>query len=191
MYFVPKRVVLIGASTGGPNQIERIVESLAFLQSTSIIIAQHMVDGFIDSYAKRVQEKTKNSVSVAKDGDRFESSHIYICKGFTTFSKDNYRFECKAPTLNSYNPDINTVFASFIPSIKDMKTLCVILTGIGDDGVASALELSKNGARCITEDKQSAIVDGMPFRARTLIPDIEVYSLEKIIEVISEFCDDI
>ena len=67
--------------------------------------------------------------------------------------------------------------------------LCVILTGIGDDGVEACKNLSLSGARCITESETSAIVDCMPCRARSLVPNIEVYEIDKIVQIISEFCE--
>ncbi|MDD2449035.1 MAG: chemotaxis protein CheB, partial [Sulfurimonas sp.] len=55
-YRVPKKIVLIAASTGGPGQIEKIIKALPKLNDTSIVIAQHMVVGFMDSFAKRLNE---------------------------------------------------------------------------------------------------------------------------------------
>ena len=65
----------------------------------------------------------------------------------------------------------------------------MILTGIGDDGVSACKELSLNGASCITESQKSAIVDGMPSRARLFVPNIEVEDINTIVKTISEFCE--
>ena len=86
------------------------------------------------------------------------------------------------------NIDINTVFNSYVAFVKDIEILCVILTGIGEDGVDATKELSLNGARSITETAESAIVDGMPCRARKIVPNIEVYHISDIITKIKEFC---
>ena len=61
-----EKVILIGASTGGPGQIEKIISNLPILKSTSIIIAQHMVEGFLDSLTSRLQEKKKNTLKMVK-----------------------------------------------------------------------------------------------------------------------------
>jgi len=187
----PKKVVLIGASTGGPGQIQKIVNSLVELQDTTVIIAQHMVDGFMDSFTSRVQNSSCNNVSLAKDNQPCQKTNIYICEGETKLFKSNLNllFTQKKSSLNSYNPNINILFNSFVPLCKDIEILSVILTGIGDDGVEACKNLSINGARCITESKDSAIVDGMPNRARAIVPNIEVYDMEKIVKIISEFCE--
>ena len=183
----PKKIVLIGASTGGPGQIQKIINSLPVLQNTTIVIAQHMVDGFMDSFANRFQNISHNSISVVKDNQTFESSNIYICEGETKLTNNN--FSKKKSSSDSYNPNINILFNSFIPLAKDRQILCVILTGIGDDGVEACKNLSLNGARCITESETSAIVDGMPSRARVLVPNIEVDDVETIVKKINEFCE--
>jgi two-component system chemotaxis response regulator CheB len=56
----PSKIVLIGASTGGPGQIEKIINALPKLHDTSVIIAQHMALGFMPSFAKRLKENRLN-----------------------------------------------------------------------------------------------------------------------------------
>ena len=186
-----KKIVLIGASTGGPGQIQKIIDSLPQLKNTSIIIAQHMVDGFLDSFSKRLQNSTKNSVSLVKNDQILKNSTIYICEGKTylNIKASSLEFIYESAPLNSFNPDINTLFHSFVPLTKDIEILSVILTGIGDDGVEACSFLGKNGARCITENQSSAIVDGMPSRARLLVDGIEAYNINDIVKIISEFCE--
>ncbi len=183
----PKKIVLIGASTGGPGQVQKIINSLPKLQNTTIVIAQHMVTGFMDSFANRFQNTSHNSISVIEDNQIFEKNNIYLCEGETKLTGNS--FSKKDSSLNSYNPNINILFDSFTTRTKDTQILCTILTGIGDDGVEACKNLSINGARCMTESKESAIVDGMPSRARALVPNIEVHDIKTIVKNIIEFCE--
>ena len=187
---VPRKIVLIGASTGGPGQIEKIISSLEPLQDTTLIIAQHMVKGFLPSFVKRLQEHSKNNIEFVEDSMALLPANIYICSGHTEVVKvsSSLKFN-RTPSLeNSYNPDISMVFNSFIPLAGDFTMLCTVLTGIGEDGVNECRELSIKGVRCITESSQSAIVDGMPHRARKVVPNIEVLEMDEIITNIKEFC---
>ncbi len=188
---VPKKIILIGASTGGPGQIQKIINAIPELHNTSVIIAQHMVEGFIASFANRLQNNTQNSISVIHNRQKFESSHIYLCEGETQIKRSGFELEFthKPVCNNSFNPDINTLFNSFIPLCKDADILSIILTGIGDDGVNACKDLSLNGATCVTESSKSAIVDGMPSRARLLVPNVEVQDIESIVKTIHEFCE--
>ncbi len=185
-----KKFVLIGASTGGPGQIERIINSLNPLHCTAIVIAQHMVDGFIPSFMHRLGNSSKNSVAMAENNALIEAGNIYVCHGHTQIIRkmsQPYFLQETAPK-DSYNPDINLLFGSFSGFTKDIETMAVILTGIGEDGVNGCNELSLNGAQCITENAH-AIVDGMPSRARLVIANIKVSGINEIIKTIKEFCE--
>ncbi|WP_031347999.1 CheB methylesterase domain-containing protein [Sulfurimonas hongkongensis] len=189
-YTVPKKIVLIAASTGGPGQIEKIIKALPKLNDTSIVIAQHMVVGFMDSFAKRLDEDPTNNIFIANDKTYLKSSGIYVCSGSTRVSRDSNGliFSKKDSSLNSFNPDINYIFNSFLPFTKEIEFLSVILTGIGADGIEACKALQENGSLCLTESQQSAIVDGMPSRARKEIKDIKILDIKEIIQTIKEFC---
>lgn len=186
----PSKIVLIGASTGGPGQIQKIITALPELKDTTLIIAQHMVNGFIPSFMSRLKEHTKNSVSMAEDNQVVMSGYVYLCDGHTRVIKNTYNFLFShAPSQeNTYNPDINILFHSLVPLTQGIKILAVILTGIGDDGVSGCKELSLNGSICLTETEQSAIVDGMTSRARQTVPKIKALTIQEIIQTIKEFC---
>ena len=189
-YSIPKKIVLVGASTGGPGQIEKIIDSLFKLEDTTIVIAQHMAMDFIPSFIKRLQIHSINPLRMAQDTDILETGNIYFCYGITSLIQeyDKLRFSVKRSQEYRYNPDIDSVFNSFVPYANDTQLFCIILTGIGEDGVNGCERLSAKGAKCATENRESAIVDGMPSRARKRIKDIEIYDIKDIIEKIKEFC---
>jgi two-component system, chemotaxis family, protein-glutamate methylesterase/glutaminase len=186
-----KKIVLIGASTGGPGQIEKVINFIPVLTNTSIIIAQHMVDGFLESFTKRLQEHNNNPVSLIHDNDTLVSGTIYVSYGDTSAYKSGSGivFSQNPPTQHSFNPDINILFNSFVPFAKEIKILSIILTGIGEDGVDGCNNLSLHGSICITESKESAIVDGMPNRAREIVKDIGIYDINTIADIVKEFCE--
>ena len=148
-----------------------------------------MVEGFLESFASRLKNISHNPVKIICEKEKLESSTIYVAEGTIELSQDRSIFRVRSTALNSYNPDINTLFKSFIPLSNNIEILSVILTGIGNDGVDACIKLSQNGSRCITESEKSAIVDGMPNRARALVPNIETYEMDEIIQIISEYCN--
>lgn len=186
----PRKIVLIGASTGGPGQIEKIVSSLPLLNDTAVIIAQHMSMDFIPSFTKRLKELSANNISMVSNDTLVESGNIYLCHGITSVKKEGYglKFNVESSKQYKYNPDINTVFNSFIPFAQELEIVGIILTGIGDDGVEGCKQLSLRGVRTITQDEKSAIVDGMPSRARKEIQNIEIADITRIKEKIRNFC---
>ncbi|MDQ1244889.1 MAG: two-component system, chemotaxis family, protein-glutamate methylesterase/glutaminase [Campylobacterota bacterium] len=184
------KIVLIGASTGGPGQIEKIIRSLPRLSDTTVIVAQHMAIDFIPSFVKRLQEQSVNPVIMAMENSAIKAGTIYFCHGMATIKREGYELNFKVESSKEYkyNPDINTIFNSFVQFANAIDILAVILTGIGDDGVKGCRELSMAGARTLTQNEESAIVDGMPSRARKEVPNIEISNIETIREKIKGFC---
>jgi len=181
------KILLIGASTGGPSEIEKIINSLPLLQSTIVIIAQHMPVHFLENFAKSLQRKTSNSLICVDEQTKLQEGKIYLCKESMSLDVKNLKFK-KPKDKGFYNPDIETLFNSFIPLAKEHKMMIVILTGIGNDGSKAALSLSKEGARVLTEEAKNCIVDGMPSAVRRVVLNAEAYSLSKIIGEIGKFC---
>ncbi len=186
---VPKKIVLIGASTGGPGQIQKLIASLPKLNNTSIIIAQHMAKEFIPSFTKRLGMLSVNPVEIVDTDKALFGGRIYICSEHTQVIKNglHINFQQKTSLQYAYNPDINALFHSMMPFATKFTLLGVILTGIGDDGVDGCRCLSQQNVRCLTETQQSAIVDGMPSRAREQVSNIEILNIKEIIEEIKEF----
>lgn len=187
-----QKVVLIGASTGGPGEIQKIISALPKLQNSSIIVAQHMASEFIPSFVKRMQEFSKNPIYLAKDNLAFESLAIYFCDSTLEIVQNGFEYLFKKALNNSgfvYNPNINTIFNSFVPLSAKFKIMCVVLTGIGDDALDACLNLSSKGVAIYTQTKEDAIVDGMPYRIRESIKDAKAQSTQDIIKSIVEFVE--
>jgi len=185
-----KKIVLIGASTGGPGKIQALITQIRHLENTCIIIAQHMAREFMPSFVKRLNTFSPYGIVMAEEATVLESGAIYVCSEETRVVEKNATlvFQKSNALTTLYNPDINVLFFSLVPLTGHYRVLSAILTGIGDDGVDGCKQLSIHDVRCLTETTQSAIVDGMPSRARERIERIEALEMEAIIETIREFC---
>lgn len=181
----PKKFLLIGASTGGPAEIEKIILAIPKLHNTTVIVAQHMLADFLPSFSARLAALSKNPLFLALNETKLEENSIYICS--TSLRVDMAQKVFIYSQEHNYNPDINVLFDSFVG--VGGKICAVILTGIGDDGVRAATKLSELGALVITQDCASAIVDGMPCRARESISNIIVCDTEAIVSQIVRFCE--
>jgi two-component system chemotaxis response regulator CheB len=189
-YLKPKKILLIGASTGGPSLIKKIVLSLEKLEDVSVVIAQHMAEGFVESFAKELNKISKNDVVVVLNGLRFEAGKIYFCKDNSQVVQNNgfLEFTCKKHK-GHFNPDIDAIFSSFEPFTKTFKLMCIILTGMGDDGIQGCLKINKDHTKTITQSAKDAIVDGMPLNARERIDGIKVALYDDILTDIKGFCN--
>lgn len=162
--FKSKHLLIIGASTGGPNLVHEIISKLR-KPFPPVIIIQHLPIGFTESFSNRMNNKADLEVVVAGEDMRLQSNTVYIAPGGKHLViKDNH-----FPKLSLTEGDrVNGVIPSLDPTImsashifKDQLTI-VILTGMGSDGLSGCRYAHKNNAYIITQDEESCVIYGMP-----------------------------
>jgi len=181
--------VLIGASTGGPAHIEKILSRLPAPLPFSIVIAQHMGAEFLPSFVQRLRLKTSHDIVLAQEGMSLCSQRVYITSNTTTLQLHNslLHFSVQNSSTARFNPDIDALFTSFTQLSNLKNILAIILTGIGDDGINGCIALASRGVRCLAESQKTAIVYGMPARAKEQVSGVAVLDLYEIIEQIKKF----
>ncbi|WP_041671807.1 CheB methylesterase domain-containing protein [Sulfurospirillum barnesii] len=183
------KIVLIGASTGGPGHLKKILASIPASFHASIIIAQHMNSMFIPSFISQFQNELPLVVHGVDKKMSLHPSTIYICPQNCHLLRGDLTPKIE-PILEGetpYNPSIDTLFSSALECLRDSEIMAVLLTGIGHDGANGLSELQKQGAHCIAESEESAIVYGMPKRAVEINSHITVMPLHQIIDAIKLF----
>lgn len=176
-----KRLVLIGASTGGPGHLKRIFSSLSKDIRVPIIVAQHMGSAFIPSFANNFKDTLDVPVFKLQSSSTITEGGIYICPfsmNVVSASPISLR-EYQGNDL-IYSPNIDLLFNSSVKICKNVDILAILLTGIGYDGANGILNLHRAGAKVIGESQESAIVYGMPKKAKELNPELEVLNIDKI-----------
>lgn len=184
-----KKLILIGASTGGPAHIEKIVAALPLQLNAAIIIAQHMGYEFIPSFVKRLNERSPHSIRCAVDNENVEIGEIFIISKTTQLYlvSNELKFSIVPEPKTHYNPNIDSLFLSASRYLQQYNILSVLLTGIGDDGANGCVEIETAGGQCVVESEKSAIVYGMPARAKERGKNILEKDLDEIIKIISQF----
>lgn len=182
-------LIFLGASTGGPGRINTILSSLHHDFRGTIIIAQHMAEGFIPSFIKQLRGLTSLNILEIGSGVLVERSTIYVCEVTTHIVSRGGELwlEPLQESGHFYNPEINTLFQSGALIDHCVERIGIILTGIGDDGALGALALSNSGAQCYFESEESATVFGMPRCAKELVVSGHVASIDEIVNVIQYF----
>ncbi len=146
---------------------------------------------YLPSFIKRLDEKCAVSVRALESGIVLQRGVVYVATGKPQLREHNGSLHVeKVETVNNhYNPDIDHLFKEMAVFTGEVEMLGIILTGIGEDGVAGCARLVEQGVRCVAESQESAIVYGMPMRAKERIATIEVQSLDTIIETVVTFGD--
>lgn len=185
------RLVLIGSSTGGPNQLRFLLGDIE-VKNTCVIVVQHMVARFIPSFVKQFSKHSLSKVSALEDGEVL-SNKIYICCKNTILSMRS-SFS-GSPSIVSHwqdiqthcSPNVDLLFNSAIELVRENTVLAIILTGMGDDGAKSLLKLHEAGAKCLAENEEDSVVYGMPKRAKQINPDLRLMGLKDIKREILDF----
>ncbi|MBZ4420026.1 chemotaxis response regulator protein-glutamate methylesterase [Myxococcus sp. RHSTA-1-4] len=162
-------VVAVGASTGGPPAVQRLLEGLAAEPTPCVLVSQHMPSQFTRAFAERLDRIGPFTVTEACDGDVVEPGHVYIAPGgrHMVVSERGTRLELHTPPptpLDKYAPSVDRLFTS-VAQVLGPRALAVVLTGMGADGAEGAREVQRAGGEVWAESEETAVVFGMPGEA--------------------------
>lgn len=165
-YCRPFEVISIGVSTGGPHAVQKILAALPVDLPAPILIAQHMPAPFTGPFASRLNAQCKISVKEAEPVERLEAGTVYICPGGKHLRLENYggmlvALVTEEPKEALYKPSVNVLMESSAIA-SGCRTLGIILTGMGNDGVKGVRELKNRGGWVIAQNEASCVVYGMP-----------------------------
>ena len=162
----PRDLVVIGVSTGGPPVVQKILSALPQDLHACILIAQHMPASFTGPFAKRLDGVSKITVTEAVDGDKLKNGHAYVCPGGKHIGIRMHGplpevAITEEPVDALYKPTVNVLMET-AGKFMGRRTLGVMLTGMGNDGVEGAKVLRDCGGCLIAQDEASCVVYGMP-----------------------------
>lgn len=158
------KLVVIGASTGGPVALSDIVTRLPENFPCPMLIIQHMPENFTKAFAERLDRQSAVKVKEAESGDRLEAGVVLVAPGGRQMILDRSGKSVKiidGDDRVNYKPCIDITFAS-IASNFDKSVLGIVLTGMGADGCEGSRLLKNKGAIIWSQDRDSCVVFGMP-----------------------------
>ena len=160
-----KKIVIIGASTGGPRAISEIIVNLSPSDATFLIV-QHMPPGFTKSFAQRLSWVAPFKIKEAEDKDVLKKNAGYVAaSGFHMVIEKVNDFYCvrldETRLVNYVRPSIDITMKS-VADIFDGEIIGVILTGMGKDGLEGAKAIKKKNGKIIAQDESTCVVYGMP-----------------------------
>lgn len=159
------RIVLIGASTGGVDALERLLSGYP-ANCPPTLVTQHMPESFLARFAERLGRRARPDVALARDGEDLKQGDVRIAPGGAFHLSLSRRGAATVTRLASgerisgHRPSVDVLFRSALPIAA--QSVAVLLTGMGRDGAQGMLELRRAGAHTIAQDEQSSVVFGMP-----------------------------
>lgn len=161
------RVIVIGASTGGPLALRDVLGGLPADFPAAIVVVQHIPEAFTAVFAAQLQRYTALTVRVASDGCGLEPGTVLVAPaGMHLLLHADARVRLEpGPAGGGHCPSIDVTMQSVV-QVCGMRTLGIILTGMGADGVRGLVAIHAAGGETLAQDAASCVIDGMPQQAR-------------------------
>ncbi len=162
-----KKVIALACSTGGPKALQQVIPYLPKELDCSVLIVQHMPEGFTYSLAHRLNEMSKITVKEAEHGEILKKGVAYIAQGGRQMRVITERGVNKLsvtlePPRNGLKPCADIMYESLLASDYE-EILCIVLTGMGGDGTNGIRQLSETkNIYVIAQDEETSTVYGMP-----------------------------
>jgi len=182
--FPKRRLILLGASTGGTEALKEVLLSMNG-DLPAICIVQHIPAYFSKAFADRLNQICAMEIREAKHGDVLHAGLALIAPGgfhlLVKWRVDHYVAELNQSAPVHYQcPAVDILFESAVKAGAGPFTTAALLTGMGVDGAAGLLRLREAGASTIAQNEATSIVFGMPREAIRLGGAQQVLPLDQI-----------
>ncbi|OGV71982.1 MAG: hypothetical protein A3K19_22190 [Lentisphaerae bacterium RIFOXYB12_FULL_65_16] len=177
--------VLVGASTGGPEALSRLIPALPANLAAPVVIVLHMPGPFTARMAAALDRASALNVSEGADGDVLTPGHAYLAPGAQHLTVERNRNGALAlrlldgNTVSGCKPSVDLLFRSAAETLGG-RCLAVVLTGMGSDGTCGLTALKAHHAPVLVQDEATSIVWGMPGSAVHAGLADEILPLDKI-----------
>jgi two-component system chemotaxis response regulator CheB len=159
-------VVLIGTSTGGPQALTRLLKAFPANFPAPIAIVLHIPAGYTGPLAERLNGECELEVLEARDGLELLPGRAVLAQAglHLRIESEGERVIVQLdpePLASVHRPSVDVLFQSAARSLG-RRALGVVLTGMGDDGLAGSRAICEAGGQVLTETEESCVVYGMP-----------------------------
>ncbi len=178
------RILVVGSSTGGPQALMKFFGGFKKQPEVPILITQHMPATFTAILADHLGQATKWPSQEAKEGMPLVAGNIYVAPGgkhLEAVERDGALVArlTDDPPENFCKPAVDPLFRS-ATKIFGERTLAVVLTGMGHDGLKGARDLTRAGGTVLAQDEASSVVWGMPGAVATAGLCTQVLPLDQL-----------
>jgi two-component system chemotaxis response regulator CheB len=188
----PTHIVAIGVSTGGPNALQYLFSQLPVEFSGSILVVQHMPDGFTELFAKRLDECCPIRVKEAQSGDLLMAGRALICPGnrhmkVKKMPLGNVAVLAEDAPVNGHRPSVDVLFHSVAQEFGP-QAMGVLMTGMGEDGATGLGEIRAAGGFTVAQSQETCVVYGMPKAAIERGYAVRIADLQDLPSILQAQC---
>lgn len=184
-------VIGIGISTGGPKALAQFIPKISGDITASIVIAQHLPPHFTQSLADRLDSMSEIRVKEAEDQEPLLPGWAYICPGgYHALINEKKRIVLASKAEYSqyhYTPSVDLLMGS-IGRVYGREGLCIIMTGMGNDGAKGIGIAREHGSCIIAQSEESSTIYGMPKAVIDNKLHHRIVDLQHMHTVINDLC---
>jgi len=178
---IPFPLVVIGASTGGPRIIRQILMGLPVTFRASILVVQHIAEGFSRGMVDWLASACQLPVRLACEGDQLTVGTVLVApERLDLLVESNGRIHLNDKQLLLQRPAIDITMQS-AAEMFGPQVIGILLTGMGRDGAVGMQSIHHAGGYTIAQEQASCTIFGMPRAAIELKAVDEVLSPEEIV----------
>lgn len=175
-------IVLIGASTGGPQVLRSIFDELPAPFPLPIVLCQHIVPGFEEGMAHWLSE-SGHRVNLVVPGEHAMAGRVYVARADKHLAMNGMEFTIRPSLARQAVPSADVLFDSAAITLGN-RCVALLLTGMGEDGRHGLLALKQKGALTVTQSAATCVIDGMPGAARAAGASILDLSPARMVELL-------
>lgn len=158
-------LIVLGTSTGGPQALTRLVSELPATLRAPLAIALHIPAGYTETLSRRLDKLSSLRVVEAVNGLELAPGMVVLARGGEHLRVERHNGSIYAVVsplpLRPFIPSVDELFVS-AARVTGARTLGVVLTGMGDDGLAGSRAIAEAGGALLAESAASSVVYGMP-----------------------------
>ena len=183
------KLVVIGASTGGPKALADLIPALPGDLPAAVVVVQHMPPMFTKSLADRLNQASAIEVREAKDGDKIGPGLVLLAPGgyHMKVCQDSTVKMDQDPPVCGVRPAVDVLMEAAAQVFRS-SVLGVVLTGMGSDGTKGAANIKAAGGQVIVEDESTCSIYGMPKSVVDAGYASKVVPLNKMDQEIAAMC---
>ena len=184
--FSARNIIAIGASTGGPYALLKILQELPANLNAAMVLVQHMDAEFVSGLAEWLTGNSKFKVIPARDKDPLICGVVYLAaKALDMIVTEEFLLTYQKTKPGSFHvPSIDVTFES-VASVYGANAIGVLLTGMGTDGARGLQSIRSAGGFTIAQDEMTSLIYGMPKAAKEMGSADVIVPLDKIAGKIS------
>jgi two-component system chemotaxis response regulator CheB len=188
----PNRIVAIGISTGGPNALQFVLSQIPADFPGSILIVQHMPEGFTEMFARRLDECCALDIHEARSGDFLLAGRVLICPGnrhmmVRRMPRGDIAVLSDSAPVNGHRPSADVLFHSVAQEFA-LNSIGVLMTGMGDDGAEGLGSIKAAGGMTVAQSEDTCVVSGMPRAAILKGYANKIVPLESLAAFLVSYC---